>query len=106
LHVDDLAEATMFALENDLEDDLYNVGFGSDVSIRELANLVQSIVDHNGEIIWDSTKPDGTPKKLMDSSKLRNLGWLPKINLEDGIRMTYDWFIKEIESDKILKGIN
>jgi GDP-L-fucose synthase len=94
LHVDDLAQATLFALENELEGDLYNVGFGSDVTIKELANLVQSIIGHTGEIIWDSTKPDGTPKKLMDSSKLRKLGWQPKINLEEGIRMTYYQFTK------------
>jgi GDP-L-fucose synthase len=94
LHVDDLAQATLFSLKNNLEEDLYNVGFGSDVTIRELANLVQSIVGHTGEIIWDSTKPDGTPKKLLDSSKLRNLGWEPKINLETGIKETYSWFLK------------
>jgi GDP-L-fucose synthase len=105
LHVDDLAQATMFALENDLEDDLYNVGFGSDIRIDELAELVQKIIGYEGNIIWDSTKPDGTPKKLMDSSKLRNLGWQPKINLEEGIRMTYNWFLKEIELAHNLKGI-
>jgi len=88
-----------------MEEDLYNVGFGSDISIKELAELVQSIVGHTGEIIWDSTKPDGTPKKLMDSSKLRKLGWQPKINLEEGIKMTYDWFLKELELAHNLKGI-
>jgi GDP-L-fucose synthase len=105
LHVDDLAQATLFALENDLKEDLYNVGLGSDVSIKELAELVQSIVGHTGEIIWDSTKPDGTPKKLMDSNKLRTLGWQPKINFEEGIRMTYNWFLKELELAHNLKGI-
>jgi GDP-L-fucose synthase len=104
LHVDDLAQATLFALENNLEEDLYNVGYGSDLSIKELAEKVQSIVGHKGEILWDSTKPDGTPKKLMDSSKLGILGWQPKINLEEGIKLTYDWFLKEIELDKNLKG--
>jgi GDP-L-fucose synthase len=105
LHVDDMATATLFTLENDLEDDLYNVGFGSDVSIKELAELVQSIVGHNGKIIWDTTKPDGAPKKLMDSSKLRSLGWEPKITLEEGIKMTYDWFLKEIELANNVKGL-
>ncbi len=104
LHVDDLAQATIFALENDLGEDLYNVGFGSDVTIKELAELVRSIVGYNGEIIWDCTKPDGTPKKLMDSSKLGVLGWQPKINLEEGIKLTYDWFLKEIELCKNVKG--
>ena len=106
LHVDDMASATLFALENDLKDDLYNVGFGADLTIKELAELVQKIVGHQGNIIWDTTKPDGTPKKLMDSSKLRNLGWQPEIKLEDGIRMTYDWFMKEISLAQYLKGMN
>lgn len=105
LHVDDLAQATLFALENKLEGDLYNVGFGSDVTIKELANLVQSIVGHTREIIWDSTKPDGTPKKLMDSNKLRSLGWEPKIKLEDGIHMTYEWFLNSLKSENTPKGI-
>ena len=106
LHVDDMASATLFALENDLKDDLYNVGFGADLTIKELAELVQRIVGHQGNIIWDTTKPDGTPKKLMDSSKLRNLGWQPEIKLEDGIRMTYDWFMKEISLAQYVKGMN
>jgi GDP-L-fucose synthase len=105
LHVDDLAAATLFALENELEHDLYNVGFGTDLTIKELAELVQKIVGHQGEIIWDTTKPDGTPKKLMDSSKLRNLGWEPKINLEEGIQLTYDWFLEMLKSEQNLKGI-
>ncbi len=105
LHVDDMAAATLFALENDLEDDLYNVGFGTDLTIKELAELVQKIVGHQGEIIWDTNKPDGTPKKLMDSSKLRNLGWEPKINLEEGIQITYKWFLEMLKSDQNPKGI-
>ena len=105
LHVDDLAEATLFALENDLKEELYNVGFGSDVSIKELAELVQAIVGHTGEVIWDSTKPNGTPKKLIDSSKLRSLGWTPKIKLEEGIRMTYEWFLNSLKSENTPKGI-
>ena len=106
LHVDDMADAALFAMENDLKDDLYNVGFGADLTIKELAELVQKIVGHQGNIIWDATKLDGTPKKLMDSRKLRNLGWQPEIKLEDGIRMTYDWFMKEISLAKYLKGMN
>lgn len=106
LHVDDLAAATLFALENELEHDLYNVGFGTDLTIKELAELVQKIVGHQGEIIWDTNKPDGTPKKLMDSSKLRNLGWEPKINLEEGIQLTYDWFLEMLKSEQNLKGVN
>jgi GDP-L-fucose synthase len=93
LHVDDLANAVVFALDNQLPEHLYNVGFGSDVSIKDLALRIQNIVGHSGEIHWDSTKPDGTPRKWMDSSKLMNLGWKPSINLEDGIRETYKWFL-------------
>lgn len=105
LHVDDMAAATLFALENDLEADLYNVGFGTDLTIKELAELVQKIAGHQGAIIWDKSKPDGTPKKLMDSSKLRKLGWEPKINLEEGIEITYDWFLEMLKSEQNLKGI-
>lgn len=94
LHVDDLAKAVVFAINNKLEDDLYNVGFGSDVSIKDLAELVQKVVGHQGEVIWDAEKPDGTPKKLMDSSKFRSLGWEPEINLENGIETTYKWFLE------------
>jgi GDP-L-fucose synthase len=96
LHVDDLAQAVVFAINNKLEDDLYNVGFGSDVSIKDLAELVQKVVGHQGEIIWDAEKPDGTPKKLMDSSKFRSLGWEPEINLENGIENTYSWFLTHV----------
>jgi GDP-L-fucose synthase len=106
LHVDDMAAATLFALENDCEDDLYNVGFGTDLTIKELAELVQKIVGHQGAIIWDKSKPDGTPKKLMDSSKLRKLGWDPKINLEEGIQLTYAWFLEMLKSEQNLKGVN
>jgi GDP-L-fucose synthase len=92
LHVDDLGQAVLFALENSLEEHLYNVGTGVDLTIKELANTIQSIVGHKGEIIWDSTKPDGTPRKLMDNSKLEVQGWSSKIQLKDGIEATFQWF--------------
>lgn len=92
LHVDDLAQAVLFAVENILPEHLYNVGTGTDVTIKELAVSIQNIIGHQGEIVWDSTKPDGTPRKLMDSSKLMALGWKPEIGLEEGIRVTYEWF--------------
>ena len=76
-----------------------------DISIKDLANLVQQIIGHKGKIIWDNSKPDGTPKKLMDSSKLNNLGWKPEIKLEDGVRSTYTWFLNnKIKSRKVLKN--
>ena len=92
LHVDDLGQAVLFALENKLEEHLYNVGTGVDLTIKELAELIQSTVGHQGEIKWDSAKPDGTPRKLMDISKLNNMGWSSKINLDTGIPKVYYWY--------------
>ena len=97
LHVSDLAEAVLFSLEHNLTDDLYNVGFGSDISIYDLAQLVKKVVGFEGHINWDKTKPDGTPKKLMDSSKIQTLGWQPKIDLDEGVKETYQWFLDNIE---------
>lgn len=93
LHVDDLAEAVCFAMENNLGDNLYNIGTGTDLTIKELALLIQQIVGHTGEIIWDSNKPDGTPRKLMDVSKMEKAGWKAKIELKEGIKETYQWFL-------------
>jgi GDP-L-fucose synthase len=93
LHVDDLAQAVLFALENKLEEHLYNVGTGIDLTIKDLAEKIQSVVDHKGDINWDSTKPDGTPRKLMDSSKINFQGWQPSTSLKEGIKSTYIWFL-------------
>ena len=93
LHVDDLGQAVFFALENKLEEHLYNVGTGSDLTIKELAELVQVIIGHKGEILWDITKPDGTPKKLLDSTRLSQKGWMPIIELNKGIIETYKHFL-------------
>ena len=92
LHVDDLGQAVLFALENKLDEHLCNVGTGVDLTIKELAELIQSTVGHEGQIVWDSTKPDGTPRKLMDNSKLEAQGWSSLIQLGDGIKSTYEWF--------------
>jgi GDP-L-fucose synthase len=100
LFVDDMAEAVVFALENKLPDYLYNIGTGVDLTIKELAETIQKITGHQGEIVWDATKPDGTPRKLMDISKMHDLGWKHKVNLEEGIQMTYDWFVKNVENVK------
>jgi GDP-L-fucose synthase len=100
LFVEDLAKAVVFILENDTKENLYNVGFGQDLTIKELSLIVQEIVGHLGEIVWDSTKPDGTPKKLMDSSKIMNLGWKPEVNLRQGIEFTYEWFLSNIDKYK------
>ena len=100
LFVDDMAEAVVFALENKLPHYLYNVGTGEDLTIKELAKTIQKITGHQGEIIWDASKPDGTPRKLMDISKMHELGWKHKVNLEEGIQMTYDWFLGNVENLK------
>lgn len=97
LHVDDLAQAVLFAIQNTLPDNLYNVGVGSDVTIKELALLIQRIVGHTGEINWDSSKPDGTPRKLMDVSKMHELGWKASITLEEGIKDTYEWYLNRLK---------
>jgi GDP-L-fucose synthase len=100
LHVRDAAHAVVFALENDLDNTLYNVGTGEDLTIKELALLVQKVVGHTGEIVWDTTKPDGTPRKLMDISRLHSEGWKHTIRLEDGIRKTYEWFLENLHTYK------
>ena len=92
LHVDDLGQAVLFTLKNKLDEHLYNVGTGVDLTIKELAELIQSKVGHEGEIVWDITKPDGTPRKLMDNSKLEAQGWSSLVQLKDGIESTYQWF--------------
>lgn len=103
LFVDDLAAAVVFALENKLDEHLYNVGTGKDVTIKELANMIQKITGHKGDIIWDATKPDGTPRKLMDVSKMKAMGWQYSIELEVGIQKTYDWFLENIDNLKKIK---
>ena len=93
LHADDLAKACVFLMRHYSEEQFINVGYGSDVSVRELAELVRVIVGYNGEITWDTTKPDGTPRKLLDSSRIFALGWKPEIDLKTGIRLTYEDFL-------------
>ncbi|MFB0833964.1 GDP-L-fucose synthase family protein [Arthrobacter halodurans] len=92
LHVDDMASACLFLLENYDGPEQVNVGVGSDVSIKELAETVASTVGYTGRMEWDASQPDGTPRKLMDVSKLAAAGWTASVSLEDGIRQTVDWF--------------
>jgi GDP-L-fucose synthase len=94
LHVDDCAAACVFLLENYDSPEIINVGCGEDISIRELAELICDVVGFKGELAWDASKPDGTPRKLLDVTKLRGLGWRPTIPLREGIARTYDWFVK------------
>ncbi len=91
LHVDDAAQAAIMLMEH-RETGVFNVGYGEDLSVRDLAQLIASIVGYDGPVSWDASRPDGTPRKLLDSSKVRAVGWAPTISLEDGIRSVYDWF--------------
>jgi GDP-L-fucose synthase len=103
LFVDDMAEAVVFALENTLPDYLYNVGTGEDLTIKELAETIQKITGHQGKIVWDRNKPDGTPRKLMDISKMHALGWKHRVKLEEGIQKTYNWFLEHVSEIKEVK---
>ncbi len=95
LHSDDLADAALYLMNNFEDAELVNVGVGEDVSIRELAELIAQVVGYSGEVEWDSTKPDGTPRKLMDVSRMTSYGWKAKIGLEDGIRSVYQWYLSQ-----------
>ncbi len=96
LHVDDLAAAALFLMQRYDSEELVNVGVGEDLSIAELARLVADVIGFDGAIVLDPTKPDGTPRKLLDVSRLRTLGWRPRISLEEGIRATYKWFVDNV----------
>jgi len=98
LHVDDLADACYFLLQNYNEQGLVNIGYGTDVSIKELAELIVGEVGYEGQLVFDTTKPDGTPRKLMDSAKINNLGWKAKIRLIDGVKAT----IREVLNNRLL----
>ena len=93
LYVDDLGKAVLHALENSLDEHLYNIGTGVDLTIKSLAELIQEAVGHKGDIIWDSSKPDGTPRKLMDNSKMESQGWKAEVSLAQGITLAYHWFL-------------
>jgi GDP-L-fucose synthase len=102
LYVDDLADACVFLMEKyDYKEigELINIGTGKDITIKDLALLIRDIVGFRGEVVWDNTKPDGTPKKLLDISKIRALGWEPTTSLEAGIRNTYEWYLKTVKSE-------
>ena len=94
LHVDDAANACLVMMESGATG-LFNVGYGDDVTIRELAEIVARVVEYDGPVEWDTSKPDGTPRKLMDSSLIRSQGWAPRISLEEGIASTYRWYLEE-----------
>ena len=97
LHVDDLATAVLLGMERYDDDQILNVGVGSDVTIKELAEIIASVIGFQGEILWDSSKPDGTPRKVLDVSRIVELGWSPKITLKDGIIQTLAWYRENLK---------
>lgn len=94
LHVDDLAQAIIVKLSSKSSNSIYNIGSSEEISIKNLAIKIQKIIGYKGKIVWDNSKPDGTPRKLLDSSLISQLGWRPKINLDEGIRLTFEDFLK------------
>ena len=106
LHVDDLADACLFLMEHYSDDSHINVGTGVDLSIRELAEMVRQIVNPGANLRFDTSKPDGTPRKVLDVSRLCNLGWSPANDLESGIRSTYEWFLEQQSAHASLRGIS
>lgn len=92
MYVDDLSEACIFLMKTYSDEQHINVGYGEDITIKQTAEIVSQVIGYKGEIIWDTSKPDGTPRKVMDSSKIQNLGWKPKVSLHEGLEKTYYWF--------------
>jgi GDP-L-fucose synthase len=99
LHVDDLADACLFLMQHYDRDEHINVGTGEDLTIRALAELVREVVGFSGEIVFDTSKPDGTPRKLLDISRLRGIGWTPRISLREGVESTYAWFLGHVAGE-------
>jgi GDP-L-fucose synthase len=101
LYVDDLADALLFLMERYDSPDLINVGWGQDLTIAELAELVAATIGYEGRIVYDRSKPDGTPRKLLDVGKLTALGWKPRTSLADGIRSTYEWYLANLNQARM-----
>lgn len=101
LNSDDLASALLFLMQNYNDNEIINVGYGEDITIKELTEMVQKVSEFDGDISWDTSKPDGTPKRLLDVTKLFDLGWRPKITLEEGLQKTYNWFKDNYNTNKI-----
>ena len=98
LFIDDLAEAVIFVMQNFDGPGFLNVGSGKDCSIFELTKMIAELTDYKGEILWDNSKPDGTPKKLLDISKIQNLGWQPRFSLKEGLKLTYKWYLENLNN--------
>jgi GDP-L-fucose synthase len=102
LHSDDLGRACVFLIENYDNDVAVNLGVGEDIAIKDLAELIKEVVGFEGDIQWDSSKPDGTPRKLLDISRITSLGWKSQVSLADGIRSTYQWFLENSSNERPL----
>jgi GDP-L-fucose synthase len=100
LHVDDLADAVIFCMETFDGNEHLNIGSGEEVSIKDLAKMIQKAINFKGTINWDHKMPNGTPRKILDSTNIRNLGWKPKIVLDEGIKQTYEWFTNNLNHRK------
>jgi GDP-L-fucose synthase len=98
LYVDDLAEALYFLMHNYNEREHINVGSGVEIGMKELFNIISDTIGYKGELKFDTTKPDGTLSKMIDNSKIRNLGWSPKVQLVDGLKQTYDWYLNDLST--------
>ena len=94
LFVDDLSKAVEFLIDKKVETDLLNVGSGNEITIKNLAEKIKKVIDYQGELIFDTSMPDGNPRKLIDSQKINKLGWEPNINLDEGLKITYSWFLE------------
>jgi GDP-L-fucose synthase len=105
LHVDDLASACLYLMEHYSDDSHINVGTGVDLSIKELAEMIRDVVNPTAALVWDASKPDGTPRKLLDVTRLRSLGWTPSIELVDGLTTTYQWYLEQIGTHTRLRGV-
>ncbi|MBU2787790.1 GDP-L-fucose synthase [Acidithiobacillus sp. YTS05] len=105
LHVDDLADAAVFLLQHYDDEDIINVGVGEDISIGDLARLVADVVGFDGEIVFDTSKPDGTPRKLLDVTRLHSVGWRARISLREGVVETYRWYVSQLESQGVSRGV-
>ncbi len=101
--MDDLAAACLFLMHRYDDSAIINVGVGEDISISDLASLIREVVGFSGDIVYDRSKPDGIPRKLLEVSKLQSLGWIPQISLAEGIRDTYDWFINHHQAARGIK---
>jgi len=96
MNSDDVVDACLFLMNEYSSDEIINIGFGTDYSIKDIVETIKYIVGYTGNIIWDTSKPNGTPKRLLDNSKLKNLGWNPKVKLKDGLKETYNWYLNNL----------